>query len=253
VIRRFTAFILLLFTPWGLQPNGVIASDRPEFCDLALVLAMDASSSVDSNEYRLQVSGMAAALLNPNVQQAIFDIGGIYILVFEWNGRRNQTIMLDWAWLASEQSIFEAARILSDHQRTSRNFPTALGHSMGFASLRFRDAPVACNRKVIDISGDGPNNDGYPPSSAFKAFDFSKITINGLVVRSAGEWPNREEQETERHYRSQVLHGPGAFLVVADGFEDFEHAMTQKLLKEIQPRAVGVLTPPHKGNYLTAR
>ena len=89
-----------------------------------------------------------------------------------------------------------------------------------------RKAPVPCGRKVVDVAGDGINNDGFGPDSAYRAFDFKEITVNGLVISGADETP-------VRYYRSHVIKGPGAFVEVAASYDDYAEAMKRKLLREI--------------------
>jgi hypothetical protein len=88
-----------------------------------------------------------------------------------------------------------------------------------------RRAPP-CDRRVIDVSGDGRGNDGFGPQAAYRAFDFAGVTVNGLAIAGAGE-------DVVAYYRTQVAHGPHAFVEVAAGFEDYARAMRRKLLREI--------------------
>ena len=91
-----------------------------------------------------------------------------------------------------------------------------------------------CARRVIDVSGDGINNQGFGPRLAYKHFAFEDITVNGLVILG-------HDAAVLRHYRDEVLRGPGAFLEVADGFADFRRAMERKLLREISDIVLGGL------------
>ncbi len=232
---KLAGFLVLLACLWLSQTEARAQASR---CDLALVLAMDASSSVDPVEYDLQLKGVAAALLDPEVTQAILSIGGLHLAAFEWNGRSNQEMIIDWVWLETEQQIFETARSLTRHVRNADNFPTAVGHALAFASLLHRDAPLQCFRKVIDVSGDGANNEGYGPEIAYKSFDFDGIIVNGLVIRESYPSPESFYRDAVIFYKREVLKGPGSFLIIAEGFNDFERAMKKKLLKEIVPGPV---------------
>ncbi len=115
-------------------------------CDLALVLAMDASSSVNSDEYALQMKGMAAALLDAEVTEAILSLGGMYMAAFEWNGRTNQKMLFEWSRLTTEAEIFALAQALATHRRNSTTSPTALGSGLGFAPTRFTHLSPSCIR-----------------------------------------------------------------------------------------------------------
>ena len=101
-------------------------------------------------------------------------------------------------------------------------------------------APV-CDRQVIDLAGDGVTNDGYGPQLAYKHFPFEYVTVNGLAVLGA-------DPDVLDHYEFEVLHGPGAFVETAEGYEGFRAAMTRKLYREIESRVVGGMpAPPGQG------
>ena len=217
------------------------AHAQPKFCSLALVLAIDSSSSVDQNEYQLQMTGTAAAILDPEVIQAIETIGGVYLAAFEWNGKRKQKLIFDWIFVTSQQEALEISRIFGRHQRDFENEPTAIGAALQYSYGLFQRLPVTCSRKVIDIAGDGHSNDGITPKQVYAGMDFSEILVNGLVIKSRFENPESFYRDPELYYRENVLHGPGAFLEIAYTFENFENAMRKKLLKEITPGPIGMI------------
>jgi len=230
--------LILLAVPKS-QYSIAQAQNQPRFCNLALVLAMDASSSVNSREYALQMKGMASALLNQRVKEAILAMGGIYLAAFEWNGRSNQKMLFNWTWLENEQDIFNVASLLAKHQRNSINSPTAIGHAIAYASFLYPTLPEPCSRHVLDVSGDGINNEGYSPNIAYRNFDLDEVTVNGLTIQQRGVEHDKFYGELESYYNQQVIKGPGSFVIVADSFENFEDAMTLKLLKEIAPSLIG--------------
>lgn len=195
-------------------------------CALALVVAMDGSSSVDAREHDLQLRGLAHALKDPDVIEAIRNVGGIWFSSFEWSGRYQQSVQVDWSFLESVESVDLAAEKIFGSGRGFTDFPTALGYALGFAAVHLRAVPERCARHVVDVAGDGINNEGFAPASAYRAFGFEAITVNGLVI--AGEQP-----DPVAYYRNEVIRGPGAFVEVADGFEDYATAMKRKLLREI--------------------
>lgn len=226
---------------WGvagaaaLMPMGAEAA-----CRLALLLALDVSSSVDEAEYALQRDGLAAALMSPDVQGAILQSGGdVAFAVYEWSGRRQSAVVQDWVMLSTSADIAEAAARLQAAERSYRRFPTALGHALGFGATMMARAP-ACERRVIDVSGDGITNDGYWPQVAYRHFPFEGVTVNALAVLGA-------DPAVVDHFEFEVLHGPGAFIETAQGYEGYERAMIRKLYREIQDRIVGSVPPEGAG------
>ena len=211
---------------WAALLAGLLAAPAEAACRLALVLALDVSSSVDHREYDLQRKGLAAALDAPDIRHAILSGDGeVALAVYEWSGRHREKLHLDWAMLRSHADITRAAAALAGMERATAEFPTALGSALGYGAQVMTRAPD-CTREVIDVSGDGINNQGFSPAIAYRHFPFENITVNGLVILG-------HDAGVLRHYRDEVLRGPGAFLEVADGFEDFERAMARKLFREI--------------------
>ena len=219
-----------------LTAGSVAAAD----CRLALALAIDVSSSVDPAEDALQRGGLAAALIAPEVEAAFFSSDlPVALAVYEWSGRYNQALVLDWYVITSRADLLNAAGVIGRSSRSHDDYPTAMGYALGYGAGLIQRAPV-CLFQTIDMAGDGQNNEGFPPRTAYAEFPLAGVTVNGLVVNAA-------EFEAEvtliNFYRSQVLHGPGAFLQVAQGFDDYERAMRRKLERELRPRAIGALTP----------
>ena len=201
------------------------------------MLALDVSSSVDAEEYALQMNGLARALRDPDIVRAITEAGGIQAIAFEWSGRFQHVEIMPWSFLASDADVFAFAGAIETHPRGYDQYPTALGFALGHASILLDRAPKICARTVVDMSGDGVTNEGYEPVYAYRNFDFSNVTVNGLVIE--GEKPDPVE-----YYRREVIHGPGAFVEVARGFADYEAAMKRKLLREINGAAVSFLSRP---------
>lgn len=209
-------------------------------CRLALLLALDVSSSVDAYEDNLQRQGLAAALLAPEVQAAFFAMDDVVALAaFEWSGRYNQEILLDWTIVDGKNTLTRIAAQISASQRSHNEFPTALGYALGFGAGMLERAP-RCDAKTLDVAGDGQNNEGFGPEEAYREFPFAGVVVNGLVVNAADF-----EAETQliEFYQAEVLHGPGAFLEVAQGFEDYEVAMRRKLQRELSVPVFGALSP----------
>ena len=217
-------------------------------CRLALLLGLDISSSVDVDEDALQRGGMAAALTAPEVQAAFFAADqNVALAVFEWSGRYNQEVLLDWRMINSPTDLDQAAAAIAQTRRSYAEFPTAMGEALSFAAGMLDRAP-RCLARTIDMAGDGENNEGAGPAAAYELPSFQTITVNGLVVANAADF--QTEERLTAYYRDNVLHGPGAFMVVADGFDDYERAMRKKLEREVRPAAIGALpldTPEQAG------
>lgn len=230
----------LLWT-WMLALVAGTQGAQAQGCRLALVLALDVSSSVDAAEYDLQRLGLAAALDAPDVRHAILSgaPGHVALAVYEWSGFYQHKMQLDWMVLDSHAAITEAASQLVAMERSHDDFPTSMGPALGFGAQLLQSGP-ACTRRVIDVSGDGVNNYRYGPREAYKHFPLEGVTVNGLVILG-------EDPSVLAYYGSEVLHGPGAFLVVAQGFDEFQDAMTRKLYREINDIILGGALRPGPG------
>jgi hypothetical protein len=217
---------------------GMAALPAEAACRLALVLALDVSSSVDPYEDRLQRRGLAAALMAEDVQAAILGDPDFHVAlhVFEWSGRYQQTTLLDWRLLRGPADIADAAAALAESNRGYANFPTALGYALGHASAQLARAP-ACERQTVDVSGDGRNNAGFGPQTAYRHFDFADVTVNGLAIGGA-------EDRLPTYYQTQVIRGPGAFVEIAADFQDFQRAMERKLIRETASPQIGARDTP---------
>ncbi|WP_255009803.1 DUF1194 domain-containing protein [Roseovarius sp. M141] len=202
-------------------------------CRLALVLALDVSASIDSDEYALQRLGLAAALDAQDVRAAILRGAGghVALAVFEWSGRFQQKMQLNWTALETDADIDRAVVTLGRIERSYEGFPTSIGQALGHGASLLATGP-ACIRKVIDVSGDGVNNFGYGPEHAYRHFPMDGVVVNGLVILG-------DDPAVEGYYRQEVLHGPGAFIERAEGFDGFHAAMTRKLFREINNLMLG--------------
>ena len=229
MLRTASLVIGLLSLPLAASAAG---------CRLALVLAMDVSSSVDATEDTLQRKGLAAALISDSVRKAFFasDLP-VALAVYEWSGRYNQEMVLDWLMIDSQAALLTAAETVAASTRSHNDFPTAMGYALGYGANLFERAPQ-CLSKKLDMAGDGQNNEGFGPQLAYAEFPFDDVTVNGLVVNAADF---EAEVGLISFYQGEVLHGPGAFMVIANGFDDYERAMKIKLEREVAPPAIGAL------------
>lgn len=228
---------------------AVLASPaQAEPCRLALALALDISVSVDEAEDALQRQGLAAALLAPEVHDAFFSSPmPVALAVYEWSGRSVQHIIMDWRMIENSGDVLAAATQISQSKRSDTQSATAMGYALAFGAALLERAPP-CLFKTIDLSGDGSNNDGYGPQNAYRHFPFNDVVVNGLVINAADF---EGELFLIPFFENNVLHGPGAFLEVAQGFEDFERAMRRKLERELSGLQLGGLPSTNPTHVLT--
>jgi hypothetical protein len=226
---------------------GTLAAAPAAACRLALVLALDVSGSVDAREYDLQVEGVAWALRDTEVRAAILsDVATpVELAIFEWSGSRFQRQIVDWTTLSTPGAIDGVAATLSGWSRRPAPEATGIGAAMRIAAGQLGDGPT-CWRSVLDVSGDGKNNDWPSPRQVREAGTMAGITVNALVIGSAPLHAETRAQgvaELVAYFHAEVLHGPGAFVETALGYDDYADAMKRKLLKELQAMVVGEATP----------
>lgn len=222
-MKLIFALIITLSSAFGAQAQ----------CRLALILALDISSSVDQTERQLQIEGVAAALEDLEVQEALFSIPNapVALMVFEWSGQWDQTILQDWVEITGPDKIPGITARLRNTPRSRTNLPTAMGPALIYARSEFAHAPV-CAQQKVDVSGDGKNNDGVQPYRAYQLFNWHGITVNGLAIES-------DEEGLSAYYRGTVIHGAEAFVETASSFEDFAQAFKRKLLRELGVMRLG--------------
>ena len=196
-------------------------------CGLELILAIDVSGSVDEKEFDIQAGGLAAAFETDAVAAAIAAVpGGLLATVTHWSGVSRQRQMVGWYRLTDRASLASFASEIRATPRAWRNFSTAIGEALLHAREIGTEAPDTCDRRVIDVSGDGVSNEGRRPRAIGEAIAAEGYTINGLVIRGADPDPVAE-------YEGNVIAGPGAFVEIADTFDEYPAAILKKLLREI--------------------
>ncbi len=222
----------------------LLAAPAGAACRQALALGLDVSDSVDAREYRLQMDGLAGALLKGEVQQAFlaFPDAPVRLYIFEWAGSGSRRLILDWHEIASASDLQAVADLLRRTGRMPMDPATAIGEAMraGAGALA---AQGECWRRVLDLSGDGESNSGARPREVRGDAAFAGITVNGLVIGQVARGGRRSAgiAQLQAYYAAEVILGPDAFTEVALGFDDFEAAMTRKLLRELQSIAISRL------------
>ncbi|WP_227420441.1 DUF1194 domain-containing protein [Roseitranquillus sediminis] len=225
-----------MLIPMLLSFHVAAAAAEAQGCRVALALALDVSSSVDSAEYRLQIEGVAHALLDREVQAAILQSGGsIALQVFEWSGENDQVVIQDWMLIDSTADLEAFAAGLL-RQRETRSFlgnQTAIGAALDFALTQLERGPT-CWESKIDVSGDGQTNEGIRPQDLYWMRDFGDIVVNGLAIEAS-------VTGLLRYYDEFVIRGPNAFVIRAADYDDFSRAMREKLIRELGAPRIGAL------------
>lgn len=202
--------------------------------DLQLVLAIDTSTSVDNAEFALQRQGLAAAFRYPDVIHAIVGLGesGMAVTLVQWAGVGAQMTSIDWMFVNGQATAAALSRRIGTSTRQTRGF-TDIAGAIRFSAGLFRSSPFSGRRLVIDVSGDGTSSAENPAAARDRAVA-SGITINGLVIYNQ-EYDLGElaSIDLRQHFANHVIGGPGAFLMVADDFDDFARAIRKKLVREI--------------------
>ena len=209
--------------------------------DLELVLAVDTSVSIDDYEFRLQRAGYGRAFTDRGVIRAITSgtLRRIAVAYVEWSAGDDQATLIDWTIIEDGASAVRFAAALAALKRKFRD-GTSISGAIDYSLRLFEGNGIAGTRRVIDISGDGPNNWGRPSWQARDDAVAAGIVINGLAILndrpSRPPWP---EEPVDQHYRAQVIGGPGAFMITVDGFEAFAEGIRRKLIREIADRDPG--------------
>lgn len=206
----------------GLLPGLISAAAA---CDTALLLAIDISGSIDAAEYDLQIRGLAEGLEDPEIVDALV-AGQSAIAVVQWSGIGAQAVVIPW------QRIFDAgdaARLSAAARALPRSFrasETAVGQAIDVSAAQF-PAVADCRRKVIDISGDGPENVGFTVGQARQRAEVQGIEINAIAIEDMGV----STPITNFYLRWAVT--KGGFVITARGLRDYPRAMREKLLREL--------------------
>lgn len=209
----------------------VLAQEKPgqaAGADLQLVLAVDASGSVNARRFRLQQLGYANAFRNPRVIAAITSglWGAIAVCMFQWTGPRLQAQVTGWTRLGSAAEIRAYGDFLEQSERHLFGGGTSISGAIDHGSSLFADCPWKAPRRVIDVSGDGHNSSGRDAAQARDDAVRQGIVINGLPILAI-------EYDLDDHFRREVIGGPGSFMISARDFESFGEAVTRKLVQEI--------------------
>ena len=214
----------LVIALWGFAQSAAEARE----VDLELVLAVDVSSSISRDEYLLQVTGLAAAFRSPEVVAAIrnFAPRGIAVTLLQWASIRQERQTVPWRHLRDESSAQGFAAEIEGMRRIGHEGVTAIAAAILAARRLFAANGFEGARRVIDVSGDGPSNQGPEIGPVRRRVAGDGITINGLPI-------SNEQPRLVDYYRRNVIAGPGAFVQEAADYTDFARAIRAKLVREI--------------------
>ena len=201
---------------------------RAEEVDLALVLAVDASGSVNQQRFEMQKRGYVEAFRNPRVWRAIQSgmRGTIAVQMFQWTGPFLQRQSVGWMIVRDQASAEAFAFAIEQGERQLFGGGTSISGAIDHGVRVLEEMPHKAARKVIDVSGDGENSSGRPARVARDAAVAQGIVINGLPILAF-------EPFLDQHYEQEVIGGEGSFMIVAKNFETFGDAVLRKLIAEI--------------------
>ena len=222
--------------------GGLPVAASAEPVDIELVLAVDVSLSMSPMELDIQRKGYAAALTHDRVLQAIAEgvHGKIAVTYFEWAGATSHTIVVPWTIIANRQDAERVAARLSVNPPSSAR-RTSISAALEFGGDLFAESQFRGMKRVIDISGDGANNQGAPVEVARDAIVKQGIVINGLpLMTSGGGYSNSYDiNDLDQYYSDCVIGGPGAFMIPVNDWSQFPEAIRRKLVLEL----AGPLSP----------
>jgi len=194
-------------------------------CDTALLLAIDVSGSIDRGEYALQIGGLYDALRDPEVADTLLQ-GQTALAVVQWSGLNRQAVVLPWQRMLSPQALARFADRARALPRSFEGSDTAVGQAITFSINQFADVPD-CTRRVIDISGDGPENAGNTVAQARRLAIAQNIEINAIAIEDMGL-----SAPTSNFYKNWVI-TPKGFVMTARGLDDYARTLRAKLLREL--------------------
>ena len=222
---------------------AILAGPAPaaEPVDVELVLAVDVSLSMSPMELNIQRDGYAAALRHERVLQAIAEgvHGRIAVTYFEWAGTTSHHVIVPWTIIANREDAERvAAKLTAQPPNSARR--TSVSAALDFGADLFAESQFRGMKRVIDISGDGPNNQGPPVEAMRDEVVKQGITINGLPLMTSGGFSSAYDvTNLDQYYTDCVIGGPGAFMIPVNDWSQFPEAIRRKLVLEL----AGPLSP----------
>jgi len=235
---RIRSFKLMLGVSVALMSGPALAV---EHVDLKLVLATDVSGSISNDELWLERRGTAAAFLYPDVIRAIEGgaLGRIAVAMIDFSSPGFGKTVIDWRIVHDRASASEFAQAILKIPRTPGN-RTSISNALelGAQLIQTSEKEIVATRSVIDLAGDGPNNDGKSLLAIHQRVIAQGIVVNGLPIMD--ESANGYFSNLDKYYQACVAGGRGAFVIVVRSFRDFGVAMRRKLILEISQDESGI-------------
>ncbi|MGN6770640.1 MAG: DUF1194 domain-containing protein [Rhizobiaceae bacterium] len=232
----FGLWRILLVAACSLTVAG--SARAAERVDVQLVLAVDVSLSMSPEELEIQRRGYATAMADRQVISAITDgaYGRIAVTYVEWAGKDTQRVIVPWTVIASRADAEAfAGKLTEEIPRSARR--TSISGGLAFSADLIAESGIEATKRVIDVSGDGPNNDGVPVVGARDRVVAQGIVINGLPLMTNGGFTSAfDVPDLDVYYKNCVIGGPGAFMFPVKGWEQFPEAVRRKLVMELAAR-----------------
>ncbi len=209
---------------------GIVAASAFSFanpiraCELALVLAIDVSGSIDPGEYAFQMQGLAGALEDGVIADALVQ-GQAALSLVQWSGAGERENSITWRRMLSLRQVAEFAADVRNLRRRWSDSKTAIGDLLAYSGPLFASVPD-CRRKVLDISGDGQLNAGEPTGPARNRLIAQGVTINGIAIDRVGF-------SIARYFRTDIIGGLDAFVMESRGYSDYPRSIREKLFREV--------------------
>ena len=209
-------------------------------CDLALALAVDVSGSVDPREFQVQMLGLADALRDPVISEALVRAEA-QLLLLQWTGSSRQRVTIPWTQATDFEALDRFADKVETDQRIWRNYSTAIGEALQVTAGQFSSVS-ACARHMIDLSGDGYSNEGIDPREVQADLRAKQITVNAIAIEES-------EADLTEYFFENVITGSGAFVETANSFDDYPERIRRKLLREVTLQSAGIERPIASNRY----
>ncbi|MBX3597340.1 MAG: DUF1194 domain-containing protein [Rhizobiaceae bacterium] len=234
-MRRLCHLVGTIIAVTTLVTGFVCAATAAEPVDVELVLAVDVSLSMSHDELDIQREGYAAALLDKAVLDAIAagPHGKIAITYFEWAGTGSHQLVVPWTVISNREDAEAVVSMLTKYPPASAR-RTSISGALEFGADLIAESPFSSAKRVIDISGDGPNNQGAPVLEVRDRLVGQGIIINGLPLITNGGYSNAYDvSDLDTYYSNCVIGGPGAFVIPVNAWEQFPEAIRRKLVLEL--------------------